>query len=552
MTTAAIYGRVSSDNQNERSPDDQVADCRAFAAEQGWETPDDLVFIDRAISGATAARPAYQRMRAALAAGAFDVLLAFDGSRIARNERDFFELLDDLQAAGARAISVSTRQSLDELSERFQSVISAYDRQRIAVGTRRGLKARARGAKATGGLAYGYTTEPCVEGGRRIIVKPAEAAVVRRIFEEYANGQGLKALAHALNAEQIPAPTPRGVRGKEGAAPSWAPTSVREMLRNDLYRGQLVYNRSRWVRQRNGKRKRFDRPREEWIAQDVPELRIIAEDAWNAAHDMIAKRAADSPQKAGAERATKLRHRLLAGVLRCGECGFAFCSHSAHSGQMGCSGRRARGTCDIALRVSHDEVAERILAAIDTQLLNTEAVEKLIAKATELVEAALKHGEHERDREQLAVLDRKIRRKTEVFEDEDDEVAAAGLRRELVELRNERRRLRERVAAAESGSRLDAAAIRARLSQMAQDVRERFAKNAAEGREAIIGLIAEDERGHQRLDVIEDAAWPGGYRIAGKWRIRIEINTAPIAREERRSSDARPATPQAIGSGGGI
>ena len=275
---AAIYARMSTDNQNERSPDDQVADCRAFAAEHGWEAPAELVFIDRAISGATAARPAYQRMRAALAAGAFDVLLAFDGSRIARNERDFFELLDDLQAAGARAISVSTRQSLDDLSERFQSVISAYDRQRIAAGTRRGLKARARGARATGGLAYGYTAEPCADGGKRIIVKPAEAAVVRRIFERYAEGQGLKALAHELNAERVPAPTPRGVRAKEGAAPSWAPTSLREMLRNDLYRGRLVYNRSRWVRQRNGKRKRFDRPREEWIVQDVPELRIVSEE----------------------------------------------------------------------------------------------------------------------------------------------------------------------------------------------------------------------------------------------------------------------------------
>src|SRR5688500_204201 len=95
---AAIYARMSTENQNERSPDDQVADCRAFAAEHGWSTSDELVFIDRAISGATAARPAYQRMRTALAARAFDVLLAFDGSRIARNERDFFELLDDLQA----------------------------------------------------------------------------------------------------------------------------------------------------------------------------------------------------------------------------------------------------------------------------------------------------------------------------------------------------------------------------------------------------------------------------------------------------------------------
>jgi len=74
--------------------------------------------------------------------------------------------------------------------------------------------------------------------------------------------------------------------------------------------------------------------------------------------------------------------------------------------------------------------------------------------------------------EVLRARERKIRRKSEVFEGEDDEVAAARLRRELQSMRRDRQQLRERVAAAETGTRLDAVAIRARLEQMAQDVRE--------------------------------------------------------------------------------
>src|SRR5262249_41833872 len=224
------------------------------------------------------------------------------------------------------------------------SVISAYDRQRIAAGTRRGLKARAKGGQATGGLAYGYTTEPAPDGGKRITVKPAEAAVVRRIFERYAEGQGLKALAHELNAEHVPAPTPRGARAKEGAAPSWAPTSLREMLRNELYRGRLVYNRSRWARQRNGKRKRFDRAREEWIVQDVPELRIVSDDAWDAAQEAIARRVGPDGRPAYQRAGGNRRRFLLAGVLRCGKCGLSFCA-AGGSAHLACSGKRARGTC---------------------------------------------------------------------------------------------------------------------------------------------------------------------------------------------------------------
>ena len=73
-------------------------------------------------------------------------------------------------------------------------------------------------------------------------------------------------------------------------------------------------------------------------------------------------------------------------------------------------------------------------------------------------------------------------------------MSAERLRRELQEMRDERRRLRERVAAVNGGSGLDPAGIRARLAEMAQDVRGRMAADADQGREAILALIAGDAR----------------------------------------------------------
>lgn len=62
-----------------------------------------------------------------------------------------------------------------------------------------------------------------------IVVEPAAAQIVRRIFELRNEGSSLRAIAKTLNQEQIPTPQ-RGT--------TWGPSSVREILGNeDYYRG---------------------------------------------------------------------------------------------------------------------------------------------------------------------------------------------------------------------------------------------------------------------------------------------------------------------------
>jgi predicted site-specific integrase-resolvase len=71
---AAIYARYSSDLSRDASIEDQVRLCRQHADRLGWTVTE--VFEDRAISGASAIRPGYQALLAAVAEGRIDIVLA--------------------------------------------------------------------------------------------------------------------------------------------------------------------------------------------------------------------------------------------------------------------------------------------------------------------------------------------------------------------------------------------------------------------------------------------------------------------------------------------
>ena len=144
--------------------------------------------------------------------------------------------------------------------------------------------------------------------------------MVRRIFELCAKGYGKVAIAKRLNAEAAPAP-----RAQQGRPNALAPSSVRAVLYRELYRGEVVWNRTK-KRDTWGVKRQQPRPESEWLRVPAPELRIVDEELWDAAHARLA-----------ATRQTYLRTQggrlwgrppsglaskyLLTGLARCGMCG---------------------------------------------------------------------------------------------------------------------------------------------------------------------------------------------------------------------------------------
>lgn len=104
---------------------------------------------------------------------------------------------------------------------------------------------KARAGHVTGGRVFRYDNlEILGPDGRRSHVErrinETEAAVVRQIFDLSTPGRGLSAIAKRLNAEGAPAP-----RAQQHRPTAWAPASVREVLYRPLYRGEIVWNKTR-------------------------------------------------------------------------------------------------------------------------------------------------------------------------------------------------------------------------------------------------------------------------------------------------------------------
>ena len=279
---AAIYTRYSSDLQREASIEDQIEVCRRYAEVQGWTVVRE--FADRATSGSSRFRAAYQDLVAAARKREFDIVVAEALDRLSRDQEDIAALYKALTFSGVKLVTIADGE-INELHVGLKGTMNALFLKDLAAKTHRGMRGRIKEKRAAGGLSYGYEVkrefdarnEP-VRGGRAI--HPEQANIVRRIFSEFAGGASPRAIAKRLNGEGV---------GGPGGRP-WQDTTIRGhaergtgILRNELYAGRLVWNRQRFIKDpATGKRQARRNLPAEWVREDVPDLRIVDEDLWDS------------------------------------------------------------------------------------------------------------------------------------------------------------------------------------------------------------------------------------------------------------------------------
>ena len=422
MTRTAIYARYSSDNQRDASIADQLRLCRQFADRQGWAVVEN--YADHAMSGATMVRPAIQALLADAAASRFDIVVSEAIDRLSRDQEDVAAIYKRLSFAGVRIITVSEGE-ITPLHVGLKGTMNALYLKDLADKTRRGLQGRVEAGRSGGGNAYGY--DVIASGGhdgdrgeRRL--NAAEAAIVQRIFREFAAGNSPRAIARDLNRDRVPGP-----RGR-----AWMDTTIRGhvsrgtgILNNELYIGRLVWNRLRYLKDpQTGRRVSRPNPPSEWVICDVPDLRIVDDQLWEA---VKSRQAAVADQYAnvitavrrGCENRLNATHRpksLLAGLLICGVCGGPYTT--LHRGRFGCAQHYRRGTCENGRTVVRADIENRVLDGLRDKLLAPDKVEIAVRefydemkRLLQEAHAATAHHHHE-----LHDVDRKIRKIVTVIE----------------------------------------------------------------------------------------------------------------------------------------
>ena len=541
---AAIYARMSTDKQSADSPADQVARCRDFAAARGWHVVEDLVVTEAGISGASRHnRPGLLELVARIAE--WDVLVCFEFTRLARDSEDLGWIRNRMRVAKRTGYEASTGLDVFNVGAKVMGVLGEEYLVKLRADVQRGLRGRVERKLAAGAVPYGYRTEPVPSGqvdphgraipaGYRIIVEPGEAAVVRGLFERYAAGEGLRVLAHRLNAKGIRSPRPRAAKAR-GA--SWAPSTIREMLRNPLYRGELVWNRSEWIKDHEtGKRRRHERPESEWLRQHDEAWRIVSDAAWQAAQRTREGRGASLLRRpngqimASSHRVTRARH-LLSGFLECGACGGGFFAMKA-DGRYGCGWHRDRGAdvCASDLVVARQELEERVVGAVRERILTPANVAYAVERALAIVRRELAQDDPAQAEARLAALDVQIERAVDLA------VATGRIEaatRKIGSLRAEREALAARMQAGRAP--IHAEGLRPELERRVRDLRAAFAGAPEETRAAFRLLLAGD-----RMQVHRDAK--RAFRVEGVFHV-------PLMRERPGAQASGPFSCVVAGGG---
>ena len=365
ITRAAIYARYSSDRQNDRSIEDQVALCHKLAASEGFAVVD--VYEDRALSAASLhGRLGVQRLLRDARQQRFDVVLTEDLDRISRDQEDLANVHKRLRFAGIAIVTAHDGEAGD-IQVGVKGLIGTLFLKDLANKVRRGQAGVIRDGRHNGGRSFGYRNVPGKPG--QLQIDPAEATTVKRIFAAYLDGQSPREIAATLNREGVAGP-----RGKHWNASTINGSRQRRngILQNELYAGKIVWNRQRFIKDpETGKRVSRPNPQSEWMTAEAEHLRIVDQAVW----DKLQSQRESRSTTAGVTHVRRPKH-LLSGLVKCGCCGSSYIvgGGDRRGSVLFCSRARETGLCDNRRSIARLKLEELVIGGIEKHLAAPEIV----------------------------------------------------------------------------------------------------------------------------------------------------------------------------------
>lgn len=200
MKKAVEYLRYSSDTQTEQSIEGQMRVCHEYAKRNDIVIVD--TYIDRAMSGTNDNRKDFQRMLKDSAKRAWDYVIVYKLDRFSRNKYEMAMHKKTLKDNGVKLLSAmenipDTPEGiiLESLLEGMAEYYSAELSQKVKRGMR---ESRLKGNFTGGFLLYGYKVV-----NKKIVIDEDKAAVIRRIYAEYASGVYVKDIIAGLTKDGI-------------------------------------------------------------------------------------------------------------------------------------------------------------------------------------------------------------------------------------------------------------------------------------------------------------------------------------------------------------
>jgi site-specific DNA recombinase len=531
-TPAVAYLRRSTDRQ-EQSIADQRFEIERWADENAHAVVRE--YVDDAISGTSAEeRPGFQKMIADARRGDFKAVIVWNSDRFSRGdvtETEYFRYL--LRKSGVRVLSVTedylARDGID--GDVLRTVKQFQNRQysiSLSQNTLRGQISSVMAESDPGRAApYGYDREILAPDGsilfrirfcpgrvrevydkdgkfqarygkgqalskpgkeckaRLVLSDEKRVQVVKDIFAMCLDGIGYASIAAELNRRGVPA----------SCSELWNFSSIKSILENPTYRGDLVWNRrteAKFFRLLNGRTQQRRRQvaetkviktkPDDWLVVPDAVPAIISRADWEKAQSMVKKR---SRARGGAGH--RNRRWLLTGVLKCGDCGHKFWGEARHKGRIKgrapvvtnyycCSGRRAHGkeVCPTPSTLRAEKIESWLLDKLQALIATDEVLvdEQIDRLAAMVGEQPSRTGDAERIRREIKEVQDLVTALTTSI----DPANLALLNDRLTQLRKRKERLEEELKSTERADmHQDVGALRAWARRLLTGLRDAMA-----------------------------------------------------------------------------
>lgn len=425
VKTAAAYIRVSTNMQEELSPDAQKRLIAEYAHKNNILLSNEYIFIENGISGRTAdKRPEFQRMIAAAKQKPkpFDMILLWKFSRFARNQDEAAFYKGMLRKkCGVDVVSI-TEPIIEGMYGRLIEMIIEWNDEfysyNLSQEVLKGMTEKA--------LRGGYQSKPPL--GYRIetpkqppVIVLEEAQTVRMIFDKYVNeNMDTFQIARHLNS--------LGLRTSRGNP--FERRSVEYILQNPMYIGTV-----RWNRVHNAAKK-LKAP-DEWILTDGLHEPIIDKDTFEKARERLCREYVPPNAKPAA-----VRKHWLSGMLKCSACGRSLSSsrrtdksgkHTYYNFQ--CCGY-LKGKCLESHNISAKKMEAFILEILEKDLSGSGIQYEILKSAKERCELPLL-------KDQLAKLSIKEQRIRDAYLNGIDTMDEYKINKET--LKEERAQIKQRI-----------------------------------------------------------------------------------------------------------
>ena len=381
----AAYCRVSTEKEAQiDSLEKQIEFFNEFTKKNGYELY--KLYADEGISGKQIKhRKQFQQMMLDAKAKKFDKVVVKDVSRFARNTVDLLQSVRELKSYNVQVDFLNNGEVMEGGSEFILTILGAMAQQESANMSKRvkfGKDITAQKGRVPN-IVFGYDKMP--DEKYILKVNEEEAKLVKEIFESYVyKGWGTTKIAWDLND--------RGIRTKRDKA-KWVQNGIVRMLKNPIYTGRVTNKKSEVTDFITGTRK--DLPEEDWIVVERPEMRIISDELFNRAQEILAERSDTFKLNSKREKT----EYVFSTLIYCKHCGYSFRRMKRKYSETGkeyirwvCSGRNAMGVnhCPNTTVIDEEELLNAIKVYLKSIIKNKKnfmkAVEKEFEKITKLRE----------------------------------------------------------------------------------------------------------------------------------------------------------------------